>query len=102
MSTGSTQPFRPAGTLIIAASTTQAAALLSGSGDAALIFNASGAVALVSFGVATGDAPAGTQIPVPPGGTRLIGCGVFSRAAAVTLSAGTGNVYVTIGTGTVY
>jgi hypothetical protein len=102
MSTGSTQPFRPAGTLTIAATTTATAALLSGSGDAALIYNNSAGVALVSFGVAVADAPASTQIPIPPGGTRLIGCGVFARAAAVTLASGTGNVYVTTGTGTVY
>ena len=54
MSTGSTQPFRPAGTATVAASTTAQTVALVGGGNAVLVYNASGATAFFRLGGATG------------------------------------------------
>ena len=97
MSTGSTLPFAPSGTITIAAGAVSVFAPLS-PGDTVLIFNAGTAVAFVAFG--NGGALATTAgFPVPAGGSRLLYIGpIVNTVAAV----GTGAVYVSCGTGTVY
>ena len=52
MATGSTQPFRPAGTVSIAASATSSAVSLKGAGSAVLVYNASAATAFFRLGAA--------------------------------------------------
>jgi hypothetical protein len=102
MSTGSTQPFRPAGTVSAAASTTPATVGLSGGGNAVLVFNASGATAFFRLGAASGLLASAADTPVPAGGRMLVGGGPFVSVASVVLSAGTGTVYFTLGDGDMY
>lgn len=98
MSTGSVQPFVASGTATISASTISASAPLS-QGDTALVFNASANVAFVTFGNGSAIATLGGT-PVPPGGSLMLYVGPVVNFAAVLLSAGSGNVYFSAGTGT--
>lgn len=103
MSMGSTQPFRPGGTVQLAASTTSASVPLSGGGESVLIYNASSAVAFVRFGVGAGIAASSADTPVPPASRMLMHLGgPFVTSAAALLSAGSGAVFFSRGDGTVY
>lgn len=102
MATGSTQPFRPAGTVGVAASTTAANAALAGGGQAVLVYNASSATAFFRLGGATGLTVGTADTPVPPGERMLVDAGPFVSHAAVVLSGGTGTVYFTLGDGDTY
>ena len=102
MSTGSTQPFRPAGTAAAAASTTVATVTLNGGGGAVLIYNAATSIAFFRLGAASGLTATASDTPVPPGARMLVDAGPFVRNAAVILSSGTGTVYFTLGDGDTY
>jgi hypothetical protein len=102
MSTGSTQPFRPAGTATVAASTSAQTVALVGGGNAVLVYNASGATAFFRLGGATGLTATTADTPVPSGRQMLVGGGPFVSYAAVMLSTGTGSVYFTLGDGDTY
>jgi hypothetical protein len=102
MSAGSTQPFRPAGTASLAASTTSASTALSGGGSAILVYNAAAAVAFFRLGAASGLAALATDMPIPPGARMLVDGGPFVSFAAAILQSGTGTVYFTIGDGDTY
>ena len=102
MATGSTQPFRPAGTINIAASTVSANAELIGGGGAVLVYNGSSAVAYFRLGAAAGLTALATDTPVPPGARMLVDGGPFVSYAAVVLSSGAGAVYFTLGDGDMY
>jgi hypothetical protein len=102
MSTGSTQPFRPAGTATASASTTARTVALVGGGNAVLVYNASSATAFFRLGGATGLTATSADTPVPAGARMLVGGGPFVNNAAVVLSAGSGTVYFTLGDGDTY
>lgn len=102
MSTGSTQPFRPAGTAMVAASTTSANVSLVGGGAAVLVYNASTATAFFKLGASSGLTAAVTDTPVPAGARMLVDGGPFVGTAAAVLSGGAGNVYFTVGDGDTY
>jgi len=102
MSTGATQPFRPAGTAHVAATTTAANTALVGGGNAVLIYNSSSATAFFRLGGASGLTATTSDTPVPAGGRMLVGAGPFVSNAAVLLSTGTGTVYFTLGDGDTY
>jgi len=101
MSTGSTQPFRPAGTSSIAASTTASTVALAGGGSTVLVFNATNGTAFFRLG-AVGLTAAMTDTPVPAGARMLVDGGPFVSYASVILGAGTGTVYFTLGDGDTY
>jgi hypothetical protein len=102
MSTGSTQPFRPAGTAAAAASTSANTIGLVGGGNAVLVYNAASTTAYFRLGGATGLTATTSDTPVPPGAQMLVGGGPFVSSAAVILSTGTGTVYFTLGDGDTY
>lgn len=102
MASGSTQPFRPAGTASLAASTTSGTVALVGGGSAVLIYNASGATAFIRLGAAAGMVAAVTDTPVPAGARMLMDGGPFVSVAAAVLQSGTGTVYFTLGDGDTY
>jgi hypothetical protein len=102
MSTGSTQPFRPAGTATLAASTTTTSITLVGGGTAVLVYNASAATAFFKLGASAGLTAAATDTPVPSGARMLVDGGPFVTVAAAVLSSGTGNIYFTLGDGDTY
>lgn len=102
MATGSTQPFRPAGTSTIAASTSSVSTALTGGGSAVLVYNSSAATAYFRLGAATSVAALPSDTPVPSGAQMLVDGGPFVSYAAVVLAAGTGLVYFTLGDGDTY
>ena len=102
MATGSTQPFRPAGTAGAAASTTAANVALVGGGQAVLVYNASASVAFFRLGGASALSVGSSDTPVPPGSRMLVDAGPFVTNAAVMLSTGSGTVYFTRGDGDSY
>ena len=102
MSVGATQPFRPAGTVAVAASTTAATVALNGGGGAVLIYNATPATAFFRLGGASGLTATVADTPVPPGSRMLVDAGPFVKNAAVVLGSGTGTVYFTLGDGDTY
>ncbi len=102
MATGSTQPFRPAGTVGASASTTAANVALVGGGQAVLVYNATTANAFFRLGGASALTATISDTPVPPGARMLVDAGPFVTNAAVVLSTGTGTVYFTRGDGDMY
>ncbi len=102
MSTGSTQPFRPSGTVSAAASTTPTNIALNGGGTAALVYNATPATAFFRLAGANGAAASTADTPVPPGARMLVSAGPFVTHATVVLSTGTGTVYFSLGDGDTY
>ena len=102
MASGSTQPFRPAGTASISATTTSGSVALVGGGSAVLVYNASGATAFFRLGAAAGMVAAVTDTPVPAGARMLVDGGPFVTAAAAVLQSGIGAVYFTLGDGDTY
>ena len=99
-------PFAPAGTATIAASTTSANVALAG-GETAIVYNASAMPAFLAFGMAcvTAAVPTGAAITnglvVPPGQQMQFKVGAATWAAAI-LASGTGSVYITTGTGSIF
>lgn len=106
MAVGSTQPLKPAGTVMVACAGASANAALVGGGGSALVFNASADIAFVRFGTdGTVTANPATDTPIPPGGTRLLSIGPLAKWAAAAIDAGgtgTGDVYFTRGEGSTY
>ena len=98
MSTGSTMPFAASGTSTLAAGVSTASVALS-QGDTVLVFNSTTAIAFVAFGNNAATATI-TSTPVPPNGSLMLFIGPIVNFAAAILSAGTGSVYFTAGTGT--
>jgi hypothetical protein len=105
----STQAFQEEYTVTIAAGTAAASAALPAgaalsspltayAGDALLVFNAGAAVAHLSL---NGTATTG-NLPIPPGGSRLLTIGPMALTASVILDSGTGTVYLSRGTGYSY
>lgn len=102
MATGSTQPFRPAGTASLVASTSAAATGLVGGGSAVLVFNATSATAFVRLGAAAGLTATLADTPVPAGGRMLLDGGPFVSYGSAVLASGSGTIYFTLGDGDTY
>ena len=102
MASGASLPFRPSGTTSIVASTAAAATNLAGGGSSILVFNSTGAVAFIRFGVASGTAATNGDTPIPAGGRMLLDGGPLVTHASAILASGTGTVYFTRGDGSVY
>ena len=73
MAIGSTQPFLPAGTATLAATTSSASLTLAGSGDTVLVTNASASTAFVRFGAAASVAAGPGDTPVLANSRVLLG-----------------------------
>jgi hypothetical protein len=102
MTTGATQPFRPAGTAHVSATTSAASIALVGGGNAVLIYNSTSATAFFRLGGAGALTATTSDTPVPAGARMLLGGGPFVNHAAVVLGSGSGIVYFTLGDGDTY
>ena len=102
MSVGASLPFRPSGTASVAGSASAASTILPAGGSSVLVYNASGSVAFVAFGMATSLAAKMSDTPVPPGSRMLVDAGRLVTYASAVLASGTGEVYFTRGDGSVY
>lgn len=67
-----------------------------------LVYNGSGAVAFVRFGMAGMTQATTADMPVPPGARMLVDAGRLATEASALLASGTGTVYFTRGDGSVY
>jgi hypothetical protein len=99
MAIGSTQPFLPAGTATLAATTASASLTLAGRGDTVLVTNASGSTAFVRFGAAASVAAGPGDTPVLANSRVLLGVNALITHAAAVLTSGSGPVYFTLGGG---
>ncbi|HTJ88889.1 MAG TPA: hypothetical protein VL356_01735 [Acidocella sp.] len=97
MATGSISPFSPIGTTTIAASNVAVSGKVAAA-EALLVYNATAATAFVSLGGVASTA----STPIPPGGRQLFASNPFISTVSVVLGSGTGNVYVSAGSGTAY
>lgn len=102
MASGSTQAFRPAGTVVAQASTTPTNVDLVGGGQTVLVYNASTSAAFFRLGGASALTVSETDTPVPPGMRMMVDGGPFVTNAAVLLESGSGAVYFTRGDGDMY
>lgn len=99
MAIGSTQPFSPAGTASLVATTSSSGLTLAGAGDTVLVTNASASVALIRFGADASVSAGPGDTPVLPNSRVLLGVnGLITHAAAV-LASGSGPVFFTLGGG---
>lgn len=101
MTVGSVNPFKPLGTITLAASTTEVSAALPVTGDSLRLYNSAGATAFVAIGKGAALATS-SDYPIPPGGTALIAAGPYIDHVSAVLESGTGTVFVTAGDGTQY
>lgn len=99
MSTGTSQPFRPTGTVALSASTTPASVLLVGGGHTVVVTNAAASLAFVRFGTDLSVSANATDMPVLPNQRVMLEVNTLIRSAAALLTSGTGTVYFTRGDG---
>ena len=100
MSIGSSQPFRPAGTVAINATSTPTNNQLIGEGETILVTNAATDVAFVRFGADVSVTASTTgDLPVLPGTCSLVGVNTLIKYAAAVLTSGSGQIYFTVGDG---
>jgi hypothetical protein len=106
MATGSVTPFRPTGTVFVAAGTTSANVQLAGGGDSVVVTNTTASLAYVRFGAdpsVTAVNPlitaAATDMPVLPNTHVMLAVNSLITYAAAVLASGNGTVLLTRGDG---
>jgi hypothetical protein len=102
MASGSIAAFNPESTVSIAAGTTSTAVALGGSGPSLLVYNGSNSTAFLRLGATTTLTATTSDMPVPAASRILLGVSATVAAAAVILDTGTGPVFLTRGSGSVY
>lgn len=107
MSTGSVNPFTPAGATVVLVVGTTSATVTFGPADAVLLLNTGTVPVFVTFGTAgqTITALTAGSTPVPAGGSLLLGTPGVSGASPITtlaavVASGTATLYITPGQGT--
>ena len=101
MTVGSVNPFKPGGTVAIAASAASASAVLPTKGDAVVVTNPTTSLAFIRVG--NGSQTAGeTDLPVPGGTRAMIFAGPYVDQIGAVMPAGSGTIYATVGDGTQY
>ena len=99
MATGSIMPFRPTGTVAIAASTTSASIILAGGGDSVVVTNTTASLAYVRFGADPSVTATSADMPVLPNSHVMLGVNSLIGNAAAVLASGSGTVLLTRGDG---
>ncbi|MBW4089788.1 MAG: hypothetical protein HIU82_01555 [Proteobacteria bacterium] len=99
MAIGSTQPFRPAGTVSLASGTSSASIALAGGGETVVVTNTTAALAFVRFGADPSVAATSADMPVLPGARVMLAANPLITYAASILASGSGGVLFTRGDG---
>ena len=99
MAMGSTQPFRPVGTVSLAAGTGSTAVALAGGGESVVVTNTAGTLAFVRFGADPSVAATTADMPVLPGSRVMLAANSLITYAAALLTSGSGSVLFTRGDG---
>lgn len=99
MAVGAITPFRPTGTVSLAAATTSAAVLLAGGGDSIVVTNTSSSLAYVRFGADVSVTASVADMPVLANDKVTLSVSSLVSYAAAVLAAGNGTVLFTRGDG---
>ena len=99
MAIGSIQPFRPTGTVSLAAGTSSANVALAAGGESVVVTNTAAALAFVRFGADPTVAASAADMPVLPGARVMLAANPLITYAAAVLASGTGAVLFTRGDG---
>lgn len=102
MANGASQPFRPASTTTINATTSAAGSALPEGGESVLIYNAAASIAFVRFGANATTTATVNDLPVPPNARMLVAVNRLVNTVSVLLHNGAGLVYLSRGDGSVY
>ncbi|ABQ31492.1 MULTISPECIES: hypothetical protein [Acidiphilium] len=99
MTVGSVNPFNPAGTVAIAATSTSASTALPAKGDTVVVTNPTASLAFVRVGNGPQSASEG-DMPVPAGTRARIFAGPYVNQIGAVMPGGSGTIYATVGNGT--
>jgi hypothetical protein len=99
MALGSTSPFRPAGSVSVAATTVSATSALAGGGESVVVTNNAASLAFVRFGSDSTVSASSADMPVLPNSRAMLSVNSLIGFVAVTLASGSGNVFFTRGDG---
>ena len=99
MALGSTSPFRPTGSVSVAATTVSAASPLAGGGESVVVTNNSASVAFVRFGSDNTVSASSADMPVLPNSRVMLSINSLIGFVATALASGSGNVFFTRGDG---
>ncbi len=99
MAIGSIMPFRPTGTVSLAASTSSANAALTGGGDSVVVTNTTASLAYIRFGADATVAATAADMPVLANARVMLGVNSLIAYAAAVLVSGSGTVLLTRGDG---
>lgn len=102
MASGSIAAFNPEATVSIVVGSSSAAVALGGTGPSLLVFNSTSDTAFLRLGATTTLTATTSDLPIPAGASMLLSVGAAVTAAAVILSSGSGIVYLTRGSGSIY
>jgi hypothetical protein len=99
MAIGSISPFRPTGTVNIAATTTSQTIALTGGGETVVAINATAALAYVRFGSDASVTASTVDMPLLPNSRAVLSVNSLIGFAAAVLANGTGTILFTRGDG---
>ncbi len=99
MAIGSITPFRPTGTVSLAAGTSSTAVALAGGGDSVVVTNTSTSLAYVRFGGDSSVSASVADMPVMANSQVMLSVTWLVRYAAAVLTAGSGTILFTRGDG---
>lgn len=99
MAIGSITPFRPTGTVSLAAGTSSSAIALEGGGESVVITNTSTSLAYVRFGADPSVSATSADMPILANSRVMLSANSLVTYAAGVLATGTGAVLFTRGDG---
>jgi hypothetical protein len=99
MAIGSITPFRPTGTVSLAANTSSATVELAGGGDTVVVTNPTTSLAYVRFGADPSVSASPVDMPVMANSKVMLSVNGLISHAAATLAAGSGSILFTRGDG---
>jgi hypothetical protein len=101
MPLGSVSPFRPTGTVSIAAGAASANIPLAGGGDTVVVTNPSTALAYIRFGSDPTVAASTIDMPVLPNTRLILSVNSLITYAAAVMPSGSGNIMFSRGDGSI-
>ncbi len=101
MPNGSVSPFRPTGTVSLAASSTSANVTLSGGGDTVVVTNTASVLAYVRFGSDATVVASTTDMPVLASSRVILSVNNLIKTAAAIMPSGSGTILFSRGDGSI-
>jgi|SRR4051794_38365701 hypothetical protein len=101
MPIGSVSPFRPTGTVSIAASTVSSNTRLTGGGDTVVVTNTSSALAYIKFSSDITVTATTTDMPILPSSRLILSVNSLISYAAAIIPSGSGTILFSRGDGSI-